>query len=247
MASIAVLGATGTIGSVLARRLVANGSSVLLLGRNDAKLATLSTELRQPFAVIDPTTSRSLEVALTENKEQGDGYAGVVNCIGSLLLKPAHSTTDDEFRQVNETNLFSAFTTVRAGSKVLRERGGSIVLFASAAAEIGIANHEAIAAAKGGVIALARSAAATYAPQNIRVNVISPGLIRTQLTRRLWENPASSTASNELHPLGRIGEPEQVASLAAWLLDPNNDWITGQVIGIDGGLSRLQPRRPLGK
>ena len=117
------------------------------------------------------------------------------------------------------------------------------MLFASAAAEIGIQNHEAIAAAKGGIIGLARSAAATYASHNIRVNVISPGLVRTQLTHRIWENPASAAASADLHPLGRLGEPEQVASLAAWLLDPQNDWITGQVIGLDGGLSRVQPRR----
>lgn len=142
-----------------------------------------------------------------------------------------------------ETNLFTAFATVRAGGKLLREYGGSIVLFASAAAEIGIQNHEAIAAAKGGIIGLARSAAATYGSHNIRVNVISPGLVRTQLTRRIWENPASAAASADLHALGRLGEPEQVASLAAWLLDPQNDWITGQVIGLDGGLSRVQPRR----
>jgi 3-oxoacyl-[acyl-carrier protein] reductase len=141
-----------------------------------------------------------------------------------------------------ETNLFTSFAAVRAGSQMLRAAGGSIVLMASAAAELGIANHEAIAAAKGGVIGLARAAAASYASQNIRVNVISPGLVRTGLTSSLWENPAPATASMRLHALGRLGEPEHVASLAAWLLAPENDWITGQVIGLDGGLSRVQPR-----
>jgi 3-oxoacyl-[acyl-carrier protein] reductase len=243
MTSIAILGSTGTIGSVLAKQLVTGGGHVLLVGRDRDKLAALSAELNQPFAAIDFTASRSLEEALREQSEQCGGYNGLVNCIGSLLLKPAHSTSDDEFRQVVETNLFTAFATVRAGSKLLREHGGSIVLFASAAAEIGIQNHEAIAAAKGGIIGLARSAAATYASHNIRVNVISPGLVRTQLTRRIWDNAASAAASADLHALGRLGEPEQVASLAAWLLDPQNDWITGQVIGLDGGLSRVQPRR----
>jgi NAD(P)-dependent dehydrogenase (short-subunit alcohol dehydrogenase family) len=166
-----------------------------------------------------------------------------VNCIGSLLLKPAHTTTDDDFRNTVETNLFTAFSTVRAGAKLLRERGGAVVLFASAAAEIGIHNHEAIAAAKAGVIGLARSAAATYAINNIRVNVVSPGLVRTELTRRIWENSASATASAQLHALGRLGEPEQVASLVSWLLDPESDWITGQVVGIDGGLGHVLPRR----
>ena len=159
------------------------------------------------------------------------------------MLKPAHSTSDEEFRKTVETNLFTAFAAVRVGAKLMKEQGGSIVLFASAAAEIGIQNHEAIAAAKGGVIGLARSAAATYAPYNVRVNVVSPGLIKTDLTRSIWNNPASAEASTRLHALGRLGSPEHVASLATWLLDPENDWITGQVIGVDGGLGHVLPQR----
>lgn len=242
MSLIAILGATGTIGSVLARRLVRQGQPVLLVGRNEEKLRSLSEEIGQPFVMADVASSQTLEEALRSGSDAHNGCRAVVNCIGSLLLKPAHLTTDAEFRQVIETNLFTAFATIRAGAKVLRERGGSIVLFASAAAEIGIQNHEAIAAAKAGVVGLARSAAATYAANNIRVNVVSPGLIRTELTRRIWENPASATASAQRHPLGRLGEPEQVASLVSWLVDPENDWITGQVIGIDGGLGHVLPR-----
>lgn len=243
MTAIAILGATGTIGSVLARRLVRQGHSVLLVGRNEEKLSALGRELDQPFVTVDLSGSHPLEQALQAAAEVSGGFHGLVNCIGSLLLKPAHSTTDEEFRRTVETNLFSAFATIRAGAKLLRERGGTIVLFASAAAEIGIANHEAIAAAKAGVIGLARSAAATYAPHNIRVNVVSPGLIRTALTQRIWESPASATASVRMHALGRLGEPEQVASLAAWLLDVENHWVTGQVIGIDGGLGHVLPRK----
>ena len=126
---------------------------------------------------------------------------------------------------------------------MLRDRGGVIVLFASAAAEIGIQNHEFIAAAKAGVIGLTRSAAATYAANNIRVNVFSPGLIRTEMKRRIWENETNATAPAQLHALGRLGESEQVASLVEWLLDSGNDWITGQVIGIDGGLGHVLPQR----
>ena len=243
MSAIAILGATGTIGSVLARRLVREGQSVLLVGRNEEKLSALGQELAQPFVTVELMGSQQLEQALEAAADVQGGLHGMVNCIGSLLLKPAHATTDEDFRRVIETNLFSAFATIRAASRLLRERGGTIVLFASAAAEIGIANHEAIAAAKAGVIGLARSAAATYAPHNIRVNVVSPGLIRTELTRRIWESPASATASTQMHALGRLGEPEQVASLVAWLLDVENNWITGQVIGIDGGLGHVLPRR----
>ena len=243
MDGIAILGATGTIGGALARRLVKQGRRVLLVGRNEQKLRELSQELSQPFAVVEFGSSQALETALKQAVEASGGLSGLVNCIGSVLLKPASATSDEEFRQVLETNLFTAFATVRVGSKLLRERGGSIVLFASAAAEIGILNHEAIAAAKAGVIGLGRSAAATYASHNIRVNIVSPGLIRTQMTRRIWENPASAEASAKLHALGRLGEPEHVASLVAWLLDAENDWVTGQVIGVDGGLGHVLPRR----
>jgi NAD(P)-dependent dehydrogenase (short-subunit alcohol dehydrogenase family) len=243
MDRIAILGATGTIGGALARRLIKHGRNVLLIGRSTEELEQLAGELSQPFAKVDFSNSQSLEDALKLAAESNGGLGGLVNCVGSVLLKPAHATTDDEFRQVIETNLFTSFATVRAGAKLLRERGGPIVLFASAAAEVGIQNHEAIAAAKAGVIGLARSAAATYAPHNIRVNVVSPGLIRTDMTRRIWEHPAAAAASTSLHALGRLGEPEQVASLVAWLVDPENHWITGQVIGIDGGLGHVLPRR----
>lgn len=243
MSKIAILGATGTIGSVLARRLVRNGRSILLVGRNEEKLRSLSDELGQPFVTVDMTSSQPLEEALSAMGDSHGGVSALVNCIGSILLKPAHATTDDQFRQVIEDNLFTAFVAIRVGAKLLRERGGTIILFASAAAEIGIQNHEAIAAAKAGVIGLARSAAATYAANNIRVNVVSPGLIRTAMTQRIWENPASASASTQLHALGRLGEPEQVASLVSWLIDDENDWITGQVIGVDGGLGHVLPRR----
>lgn len=231
------------MGTALSRRLVNQGDRVLLIGRDEQKLRSLSEELGQPFVAVDLTNSQALEGAAKDSSLAHGGFHAFVNCIGSILLKPAHVISDEEFRQVVETNLFTAFATVRVGTKLLRERGGAIVLFASAAAEIGIQSHEAIAAAKAGVIGLARSAAATYAPNNIRVNVVSPGLIRTELTRRIWENPASASSSCQLHPLGRLGEPEHVASLVSWLRNPQNDWITGQVIGVDGGLAHVLPRR----
>ena len=238
-----MLGASGTIGRTLCRRLVNEGHDLILLGRDLEKLSQLGQELDQPFAVVDIHRSQDLEDQLRRQLSSDEFLQGLVNCTGSLALKPAHSTSDDEFREVIETNLFSAFATVRAGAKLLRERGGSIVLIASAAAEVGIQNHEAISAAKAGVIGLARSAAATYAPDNIRVNVVSPGLVRTDLTRRIWENPASAKGSVDMHALGRLGEPEHVSSLISWLLNSENDWVTGQVIGVDGGLGHLLPRR----
>jgi NAD(P)-dependent dehydrogenase (short-subunit alcohol dehydrogenase family) len=139
-------------------------------------------------------------------------------------------------------NLTSAFAVVRAAGKAMRQKGGSIVLVSSAAARIGLANHEAIAAAKAGVMGLTLSAAATYASKGIRVNAVAPGLVRTPMTQRIWDNPKSAEASQAMHALGRLGEPDDVASLIGWLLDPANSWVTGQVIGVDGGLGSLRTR-----
>jgi NAD(P)-dependent dehydrogenase (short-subunit alcohol dehydrogenase family) len=139
-------------------------------------------------------------------------------------------------------NLISAFATVRAAAGVMRKSGGSVVLMSSAAARIGLANHEAIAAAKGGVIGLALSAAATYAAQGIRVNVVAPGLVDTPMTERITGNETSLRSSVAMHPLGRIGRPEDVAATIQWLLEPDSAWLTGQIVGIDGGLASLKTR-----
>ncbi|HAN99923.1 MAG TPA: oxidoreductase [Planctomycetaceae bacterium] len=243
MNGIAILGASGTIGSAVARRLVAAGRPVLLVGRDAERLAPLAAELDQPMETVDFRSSADLEAALERRIASGLQLGGIVNAIGSVLLKGAHATSDEEFRETLETNLFTSFAAVRAAGKLLRSTGGSIVLFASAAAEIGIQNHEAIAAAKAGVIGLARSAAATYAGNDLRFNVVSPGLVRTEMTKRIWQNPASAAASESMHALKRLGDPDQVASLVQWLVDPQNDWVTGQVFGIDGGLGHVLARR----
>ncbi len=240
-----ILGATGTIGSGLARRLVSEGKSVFLVGRNEERLQALANELNAKYAVANMANSDSLSEVVADAVQSGMVVDSFVNCIGSILLKPAHITSDAEFREVVETNLFSAFATVRCAGKALREHGGSVVLISTAAAKLGIASHEAIAAAKAGIEGLARSAAASYASSNIRFNVVSPGLVKTDLTKRIWEAPAMASASAELHALGRLGEPEQIVSLIAWLIAPENHWITGQVIAVDGGLSSVQPRRKI--
>jgi 3-oxoacyl-[acyl-carrier protein] reductase len=238
-----ILGASGTIGSCVAERLVSGGDQVYLLGRSEDKLREVASRLNQPFCALSLHDSVLINDCLSKYASEHGPIGGIVNCIGSILLKPAHLTTDAEFQETITTNLLTSFATVKSGALQMREHGGSIVLFASAAAQIGIANHEAIAAAKAGIIGLARSAAATYAPNNIRVNVVSPGLVKTELTKRIWGNPTNANASTTMHALGRLGEPGQVASLVTWLLASEQDWITGQVIGIDGGLGSVLPRK----
>ena len=109
-------------------------------------------------------------------------------------------------------------------------------------ARIGLQHHEAISAAKAGIEGLALAAAASYAAKSIRVNCVAPGMTRTPLTARLLQSEIMSNASAAMHPIGRIGEPGDIASAIEWLLDPEQTWITGQVIGIDGGLSRVRSR-----
>jgi len=131
---------------------------------------------------------------------------------------------------------------VRAAAKTMRSSGGSIVLMSSCAATTGLVNHEAIAAAKAAVEGLTRSAAATYAANNLRINAVAPGLVDTPMSKRITSNETALKASTAMHPLGRIGQPDEVAATIEWLLNGDADWITGQVIGVDGGLARVRPR-----
>ena len=121
--------------------------------------------------------------------------------------------------------------------------GGSVVFVSSAAARHGFPNHEAIAAAKAGVTGLVLSAAATYASSGIRVNCVAPGLVEAEMSQPLVSNEATLKASQAMHALGRIGNPNDVASAIIWLLDPEQSWVTGQTIGVDGGLGTLFSRK----
>lgn len=237
-----IFGGTGSVGSILAKRLHNKGLPVLVAGRSDDKLARLTREIDCATAHIDLADPSTLKAAFVQAKETFGSILGVTNCLGSILLKPAHLTSDDDWATTLHTNLTSSFLILREAIPMLRGQGGSIVFVSSAAAMTGMANHEAIAAAKGGIISLARSAAATYAAANIRVNTVAPGLVQSEMTRRIWEAESMRKASEDMHALGRIGQPEDVASLIEWLLLPENSWITGQTIAVDGGLSRVLPR-----
>jgi len=240
--SYVVVGAYGGMGEALCRRLVRGGARVLLAGRDAKRLARLATDVGGETFALDATSTGEVEACLRRAVELFGRVDGVANCVGSLLLKPAHAMTDQEWSSVLATNLGSAFAVVRAAGLVMAAHGGSVVLVSSAAARIGLANHEAIAAAKAGIEGLALAAAASYAPKGIRVNCVAPGLTRTPLTAKLWQNDLVAKASAGMHALGRLGTPEEIASAIDWLLDVEQGWVTGQVIGVDGGLSRVRSR-----
>ena len=239
---VLVIGAAGGIGSALVRRLVASGGKVFLAGRDATRLETLATELGMPWGTVEATDPDAIDALADRATSELGGLDGLANCAGSILLKPAHLTSAADWNATIATNLTSAFGCVRAGGRLMKGEGGSVVLVSSAAARVGLANHEAIAAAKAGIIGLVLSAAATYAKQKVRFNAVAPGLVRTPLSKGLLSSELAEKASVVLHPLGRLGEPDEVAAAIQWFLDPAQGWITGQVLGIDGGLADLRGR-----
>ncbi len=238
--SYVVLGASGGIGSALCRRLKRIGAKVMAAGRDEAKLVELSKELGCDYHVLDARNFDDVDGCFERAAEKFGRVDGAVNCVGSLLLKPAHLTSELDFNGVISTNLNSAFACVRAAAKLMRKDGGSIVLLSTAAAHIGLSNHEAISAAKAGVEGLMLAASATYSRQKVRVNCVAPGLVQTELTKSVTANDTSRQSSLSMHPLGRLGEPEDVANAIAWLLSAESSWVTGQVIAVDGGLSTVK-------
>lgn len=235
-----VLGATGGIGSELSRRLAKKGARLLLGGRDEEKLGDLADETDGVPFTLDATKSDEVNAAFEKAHSEFGRIDGAVNCVGSFILKPAHTTTDDDLAETMNLNLNTAFNTVRAAAKNMKG-GGSVVLISSVAGRVGLANHEAVAAAKAAVIGLTLSAAATYLPRGLRFNAVAPGLVQTGMTQKITASEASRQASTDLHPMGRLGDPEDIAPAIEYLLDPSNTWISGQIIGVDGGLSTLRP------
>ncbi|MEX0326223.1 MAG: SDR family NAD(P)-dependent oxidoreductase [Puniceicoccaceae bacterium] len=237
-------GIAGGIGSALAARLLSEGHDVGGFGRAGDKLDALKDNFPDlSIYAADATDSSAVSRAVDAFVAAKGGLDAYVHAVGNVSLKPLHMLSDEDWRDVVGINLDSAFYAARACIGHMRkQRQGTLLFFSSVAAQAGLSNHEAIAAAKGGVSGLVRSIAATYASNGIRANAIAPGLVKTPATSMLTSNEQALRISERMHPLGRVGEADEIASLAAWMLSDHASWMTGQVISMDGGMGTIVPK-----
>jgi len=241
--TILIFGASGGIGSTLARKLSLLDKRVILCSRNRDKTERLAKELNQPFFLCDGTVKEQVDDVVSKVAMDYGKIDGVVNCIGSFFIKPMTQTTIEEFHEVLRINLTSCFTILKSCvPKMTAEGKGSVVFLSSCAAGIGLANHEAISAAKGAIEAFVRSAAASYAQKGIRINAGAPGLVDTPLSAPITSNIATLKGSIAFHPMGRIGTAEDISSAIQWLLSIESSWMTGEVLRLDGGLVHIKTR-----
>lgn len=239
-----IAGITGGIGSDVARRLAAAGWLVAGYARSADKLAALQTESPSLHLIeADATHPAAVEAAVQSTVTRFGRIDAYVHAVGSILIKPAHLTKLDEWQRVIDLNLNSAFYGLKSAVVPMQAQGGgSIVLISSVAAQTGMPNHEAIAAAKSGVNGLVLAAAASYAPKSIRVNAVAPGLVDTPLAAPLLGSEQAREMSAKMHPLGKVGRAANVGSLIAWLVSPDADWVTGQIWSVDGGMAHVRPK-----
>ena len=243
-----IIGGLGSIGLELSMRLANQGAKVIATSTSEDKISQNYHQNISNVILKDASNFNDVEKLCIDIIEKFQTIDIAINCAGSIMIKSAHQTSQSDFEDCLKTNLFSAFSLVRAVSKMVVTKGltkendkqVAILLFSSVAAKIGIANHEAISSAKSAIEGLVRSASATYASKNIRINAIAPSLTNTKLANFITKNPNALEASKTMHPLNRIGEVSDIANVAEMLINPQNSWITGQVISVDGGLSTIK-------
>ena len=231
-----ILGATGSIGSSLAKKIVDDGGSVHLVGRDESSLSALASELNSSFTTCDVLEENFSSKILNDLGETP--INGLAYCVGSIDLKPLKLTKNSDFMQSFNLNLISATEIIKNTSDNLKQNKGSIVLFSTVAVKKGFTNHAIVASAKGAVEGLTVSLAAEFAP-NIRVNCIAPSLTKSKISNFLLKNEKIAEGIAKMHPLKRLGEGSDSSAVAHFLLSENSSWITGQIFGVDGGRSSL--------
>ena len=232
---IVIIGGSGSIGSSIATEINSEKFEPHLVGRNFSSLKKVSEELNCSYEVADVTNTDSLTKAL---ENCGEDIVGLAYCAGSIDLKPLKSAKKEDFKKCLDLNFFPAIEIIQNLQDNLKKNKGSIVLFSTVAVRKGFTNHAIISSAKGAIEGLTVSLAAEFAP-NIRVNCIAPSLTDSKMSKSILKSKLISDGIAKSHPMKRIGKPEDAASMAKFLLSDESPWITGQIIGVDGGKSSL--------
>ena len=229
-----IVGATGSIGSNLAAQMHESGKEIHLVGRDENQTKSLSEKVNSAYSIADV-----LEDGFVDKiKANIEDVKGIVYCVGSIDLKPLKMASESDFNKCMKLNLYSAIDLIKGYQDSLKKNNGSIVLFSTVAAQRGFTNHSIIASTKAAVEGLTVSLAAEFAP-NIRVNCVALSLTNSKIAQPLLKNTALAQGIAKAHPLKRIGEGKDGAALAKFLVTDESSWVTGQVIAVDGGRSKL--------
>ena len=229
-----IVGATGSIGSNLSEQLYFSGNKVHLVGRDESQLKILSEKLNSQYTVTDVLDDGFVE----KIKSDISDIKGLAYCVGSIDLKPLKNTTENDFNKCMKLNFYSAVDLIKGFQDNLKQNSGSIVLFSTVAAQRGFTNHSIIASTKAAIEGLTVSLAAEFAP-NIRVNSVALSLSNSKIANPILKNSAIAQGIAKAHPLKRLGEGKDGAALAKFLLTEESSWVTGQIIAVDGGRSKL--------
>ncbi len=229
-----IFGATGSVGSSLAEQLTNSGNDIHLIARNENEVKTIAEKLGCTYTVADVLEEGFIEKVKSDISE----IKGIAYCVGSIDLKPLRMVTEADMNKCMKLNLYSAIEAIKGFQESLKKNKGSVVLFSTVAAQRGFTNHTIIASAKAAVEGLTVTLAAEFAP-HIRVNCIAPSLSKSKIAEPMLKNPAIAEGIAKAHPLKRLGEGKDSAALAKFLITEESSWITGQIIAVDGGRSKL--------
>jgi len=237
---VIIYGGSGGIGFATGKILSSRGYDLHLVGRSEDKLAASAAELGASFTAGDINDT---DLFARVEKDAGEAVDGLVYAVGTINLRSFQRLTDVDFLNDFRVNAVGAALAVQACLAAFKRSSGvaSVVLFSSVAAVQGFSLHASMGMAKGAVSGLTLSLAAELAPK-VRVNAIAPSLTRTPLAQSLLSSEQMATAIAGLHALQRLGTAEDVASLTAFLLSEEADWMTGQIISVDGGRSTLRTK-----
>ena len=233
---ILIFGATGAVGSSLTRLLKDSSQEAHLIGKNEEEVSKLADQTGFTFSISDVLEENFIEKIEQDLNETQ--ISGIAYCVGSIDLKPLNLISRKDVLKCFSLNLFPIYDIVKKFHQNLKTNKGSIVLFSTVAVKQGFPNHSIISPAKASLEGLTVSLASEFSP-NVRVNCIAPSMSNSKMASKILKNPKIAEGIAKQHPLKRVGEGKDIAALAKFLLSEESSWITGQIIGVDGGRSNI--------